>query len=330
MAIVTKDLITQWGKEAAHSLINDDVPLNTSITKIASDNSLNTDQIARVVEAANISTHLSVAKSDNNYPEFDVADTRKIASLIAEGPTDSINIVFSDYDAPPKEASVMEKQATCSGHVKKKRRIDPKSIKQASIHYENKLAEMELSVYEKAEDLRKYVKQACLDPDSPKGPLTLMKAAALACTNDYWRPATEAVMNKIESTMPELLVKKASVEPDLDPEALLNTKSEFITKLSNYLDAVKRYAIAKDSEPYVLNKYASKTPTAAEMAAETYKGTPPGKLGRTWTKKLFKGTAIAAIPVLAVGGIYAMGSKSGQETALQQMGPMNKKNIRRY
>lgn len=370
MTTVNKDLINNWGKEAAQALIFDGVDLNSTITKIASDNSLNPDQIARVVEAANIATHLSVAKSDNNYPEFEVADTKKIASA-AE--SNIIDITISDYDLPPKQASVMTKEAS-AGYSEPKEEgplkftyAQKQSMKEAEKFYDEKLAELEINVFKEIGQMKHYVKQACLNPDSPDGALTLMKAAAFASTHEVWRPATKNLFDYIEDSLPQTLVKKASVEPTMPSSAILNPESEFIQKLGSYLEAVKEYKIAKENKLDALTKFAKFKlfSRVGDMAANLFgnkaakggssqflpaiydggkvstnvtsigkatsgaplSGSTPDSLGSSWKMKALKGAGALAAPTLIVGTAAKKGYNMGRESALQKMAPLRSSNV---
>lgn len=60
MKLVSKTDLEQWGSTAATEYITNDVPLNETIEKIASENELNNEQVKRVCEFANISTNLQL------------------------------------------------------------------------------------------------------------------------------------------------------------------------------------------------------------------------------------------------------------------------------
>lgn len=75
---MTKEALQSLGKEAAESYFKDDTPLNESIRKIASDQSLTDQQIERVAHYANRSVNAELMK-ESAYTEFDMADPGEIA-----------------------------------------------------------------------------------------------------------------------------------------------------------------------------------------------------------------------------------------------------------
>jgi hypothetical protein len=74
---VTKEALQSFGKEAAESYLKDDTPLNESIRKIASDQSLTDQQIERVAHYANRSVNAELMK-ESAYTEFEMAEPEEI------------------------------------------------------------------------------------------------------------------------------------------------------------------------------------------------------------------------------------------------------------
>ncbi len=76
----------KYAEVAANKYLNDAVPLNDAIIKIAKDKELNPEQIKRVVEAANVKVfqkHFSDADRDGHKDvDFDVADPKVIIKKI--------------------------------------------------------------------------------------------------------------------------------------------------------------------------------------------------------------------------------------------------------
>lgn len=92
-----------WGKEAAKRYIEDGTSLSDHIAKTASEHGLNPDEIARVVEAANLEVFDHKLKTASTKAfEFDVADHGKvIRSLgVPKQKTAMPEVFFTDYDKP--------------------------------------------------------------------------------------------------------------------------------------------------------------------------------------------------------------------------------------
>lgn len=91
-----------WGKTAAKRFIEDGVNLNESIRKIASDNGLNSHEIDRVVQAANLETYAHLLKQADPHDksfEFPVADRSMVVS--PESSTEKTAMpkaFFTDFD----------------------------------------------------------------------------------------------------------------------------------------------------------------------------------------------------------------------------------------
>jgi hypothetical protein len=93
--------IDNWSKEAVEGYLKNNIPLNTTIEKIASQNGLNKDQIHRVVEAANTDTYTNLFnKSTDKYIHYDVADADKIYESLHEVKT--AEATTTDYNEPPE------------------------------------------------------------------------------------------------------------------------------------------------------------------------------------------------------------------------------------
>jgi len=70
-----------WGVQATDEFLKNGVPLKDTIKKMATENSLNPKQIARIAEVANNATFLALYKtSQDKTAEFPLADTREIVT----------------------------------------------------------------------------------------------------------------------------------------------------------------------------------------------------------------------------------------------------------
>jgi len=89
----------EWGHQVSVDYLQHNKPLNDSIAKIASENSLSPTQISRVVENANLSTDSTLAKTaEDKNGQFGIADTAQIMSILDTTP--SIKTA-SDYNTAP-------------------------------------------------------------------------------------------------------------------------------------------------------------------------------------------------------------------------------------
>ncbi len=289
MPAVTKDILNDWGREAATLLLNDGIPLNTTLTKIAEENALNLDQIARLVESANISMHTSVYKN-NKYPEFEVADIHAISKDITDAPKQA---ELSDYDISPAEFDFdfVEKTASYTENPVEDtvslatQALIAKSIEDASRLYDEKVAELSLSVYDLASQIKKDVKQAVLDPDQREGALVLFKSAALEITPRPYTTVITALFEDIDSSLERVcspsILKTANYVEDSSAYVGLNQDHPILQKVAEYVNATilvkdaldnKRehlYAIADD----LMGKFArsEKTPRRVRNVARLAK-----------------------------------------------------------
>lgn len=116
-ARVSRSQLEDYSQSAVRSYLEDRTPLNDSIYKIASQNSLNTESVRRVCEMANVAVEgelfnafqkiarQKVAEEKIYYPKFATADAKTVIAKL--GKTEklaSFDIALSDYDmAIPNE-----------------------------------------------------------------------------------------------------------------------------------------------------------------------------------------------------------------------------------
>jgi len=339
MAHVTRDLLSEWGKEAAANLINSNIPLNDTITKIASENHLNADQVARTVEAANIAMHTSVY-TNNKYPEFEVADLTKISSKIQETPKTAS---ASDYDMSPRDLLYVltTKQASYTDtdpiELNESTKLRArKELKDLANHYDDKCAELAQDVYEAANDLKKFIKQAALNPDECDESLESLKLASYQATNEEWHlaidPIFEEVHADLRSTASMALYKRAS-SPVSDKKSVLNEEHPFFSKLAHYLDTLENYTSAIVSRDYNLTKLAQKSLEKVGIAPTMSFGEAMSAPFRWITQSpTMKGKAfrLMAVGAPAAGAAALLGGasfKAGQNTIINKVSPMNKTNL---
>lgn len=103
---VAGDRLDILAKSAAKQYIENKTPLNSTIAKFAQENDLNSNQIERVCEMANIATHQGLwsKTAQKDSVAFPLADAKavKIACGCGEPPPAPENI-DADYSGPPKE-----------------------------------------------------------------------------------------------------------------------------------------------------------------------------------------------------------------------------------
>jgi len=86
---LSAEKLEMMGKEAAHLLIDKQVPLHQAVVKVASQVSdINAEQVKRVVEFANTAAYLAyheknkTAGAESSYPQFDLADPHRVLSSL--------------------------------------------------------------------------------------------------------------------------------------------------------------------------------------------------------------------------------------------------------
>jgi len=178
--MVTQAEYAEYGKKAARSYIDEQVPLHDSLVKVAEDLQLNRHEIDRLVEEANTATYVKLFENtveDDKYIEFPVAEAEKVAEAIEPKIVFSKVASFSeDYNSPPEEdgptddetikaifgnpeSQEIEKTAEIIDHVS----IDKKRALRTQMH------ELTYHFDDKSEQFIDFVKKAAfngVDPDS--------------------------------------------------------------------------------------------------------------------------------------------------------------------
>lgn len=106
------DRLDILAKTAAKRYVEERAPLTDSIRKIATENDLNSEQIKRVCELANISTHraLWAKTAEKSSVAFPLADARQVVDAVESPSLDGCAVkspcsIDSDYAGPPKGLS---------------------------------------------------------------------------------------------------------------------------------------------------------------------------------------------------------------------------------
>ena len=94
--------LTKLGEKISKDYLEHNIPLNEGLEKVASRKELNSNQVDRVAESANVKTHLGLLKTaEDNYIRFDIADPKKVKSY-NEVKTSSSKY---DYQEPPTKTA---------------------------------------------------------------------------------------------------------------------------------------------------------------------------------------------------------------------------------
>jgi len=111
---VAADRLELLAKTAAKRYLEERVPLNSTIQKIAEENDLNANQIERICEMANIATHRALwsKTAQKESIAFPLADAKTVVQVVGKKPLDSDDpespmvscppMSDSDYAGPPK------------------------------------------------------------------------------------------------------------------------------------------------------------------------------------------------------------------------------------
>lgn len=103
----TAEKVRSLGKLASSAFLNNQVPLNDSIRKLASDQNLKPEQIKRVCEEANTSTFLELFKTaeDKNI-QFPMADPKTVLTSLEKTACAAPRRGVNDYSLPPEREHV--------------------------------------------------------------------------------------------------------------------------------------------------------------------------------------------------------------------------------
>jgi hypothetical protein len=139
---VDLDLIQDFAKQAASAYLgHGQIPLNQTISKIASVEKLNPDQVGLVCQEANKLVHTQLFKTaEDKYTEFELAKPEEIVSSL-EGAEKTASISVDDYAIRPNENFNEFSITKTAGHnglyipesVKKKATLEKLAFEQQQI-----------------------------------------------------------------------------------------------------------------------------------------------------------------------------------------------------
>ena len=103
--IKTADL-QNWGTELSKDYLESGKPMTGGLQKLATENDLNSEQVQRIAEFANLKTHLEMLKtaSEDAYIKFPVADPKAVTAKILEKTAE-----YTDYVDRPENSWKGEK-----------------------------------------------------------------------------------------------------------------------------------------------------------------------------------------------------------------------------
>ena len=202
-----------FSKQAAAEYLKGGKPLNESITKIASANALNTNQVKRVVEAANTEAYMSLFNaSDDKYVSFVTADPSIIEENMSLAKTASA-VDDTDYFEPPAYETVhhstpITKVAEEVVEVRSEEQTlrDYYVFKAAEAHFDNMVIESQLLFSSEAEKLGLMIKQAVLSGTD----YSEIKAALNTNSDPIFVATLDAIEKELTPMMPIGSIEKTA------------------------------------------------------------------------------------------------------------------------
>ncbi len=236
--------LDMFARQAVADYLQNQVPLNDSITKIAEEHALNKEQVARVIEAANTSTYLDLfEKSADKYVQFPPADPSKIGTEMPK----VAEVSASDYSLEPPtetfeipENTGFEKVAeVVEERTSEQLMRDYYRFKAAEAQLDNMLMEENIVFESQANQLKGLIKQAVLSGTT----YTDVYSALSSVSQD---PIFKATLDAIEQELtPEMpinsLIKTAQVH-----KGTVNGKHPLIKKAQVLVELIKDYITLKE------------------------------------------------------------------------------------
>ena len=230
---------------ATENYLTHNTPLNESIVKLAQTNSLNREQINRVVETANTNVYVKLFNESNNkYIEFPNADSEKIASVL--NPPKESTVIAQDYYTSPAQDKLTE----VSIFPTDKMESQSSSIKEAALlrnfyklaaqreRIDNALLEVDVCFEQEFDKFTSMVKQAVL-----KG--TSFEAVQTAIESVMPDPFIKSAMKTVHATLKENRVIK--VDPaKFEKTSSVNINHPILKKAEELLQFKKAYTTLID------------------------------------------------------------------------------------
>ena len=309
--------IEQLGKQAAEDFIRRQVPLNSSIVKIASDRALNRHQIGRVVEKANTNVHLHLYNSlpsSEKYPEFETANADQVYEQLHAPSVKTAGV--SDYEKDP----VVSREFVKTAELKfVETEEEPKTRTQSEVRNDfYKLASVYTRLRETADE-----KSLHFSVESDKL-YELTKQAFLQGTKfgDIYKAATsqdneigiiDGLFSRYQQKLgEEMPLRKSEFEKVSEITYTVNSQHPIIqqvrrlTKLSSEYIDLRNKEVEAYQKSEELKKEAGAWKSLMALIGET-----------------FKNPRAAILPVVAAGGGgIAIGKSYSKEKQLQGQSPL--------
>lgn len=318
MSINSKDFET-FGKVASKRFIENNVPLNDTITKLAKEYGLNRDQISRVVENANVETHLKLYKeAEDKYIEFDTADPNKVISNL-DFDIEKSAAVMNDYEDIAESQNLRGFSGYSDEDAERiseanKRQLKKKAEDVTAI-LNNRLEEIDQNFERESSDLYNNIKQAAL----ASGEFSQIRHAAKMAVPEK---ITDTIINTHEKRLKKEAAAKVDFSEKDAPKGTLNEDSSIVKGIKKLSTLKERYIELKKVKDALEKHAASK---AWRAVGDIIKGL--GSAG----KGTFKiGGQIAKVPfkhpiVSGLAGASAISYAAGKRQGDIKKSPTNLK-----
>ena len=294
------DAMDRYIEQSATAYLKEKTPLNETITKIASANGLNRDQIARVVEGANTEVYVQLMnQSTDKYINFETADATKVASAV-HGTEKTAEIITADYDVPPPgetpAGSFIEKIASeevRTDHTT----VHNQAIKLAGLDEQisNSLDEVDVRFQQNSDVLYHLVKQAYLGGTS-------FGDIRSAVTTVYDSPVINVVLKDCQEKLAAEINPKPIVMT-VQNHGSVNSDNPIIKQAGIIAQDVQEFKILREKRAEVfagMKTCVEKFPETKHLLKSAAGSAATGVL-ESGVSKLKKGVAIGGIGLL--GGI---------------------------
>jgi len=332
---VTNFDIQSWAKEASIEYLQNSVPLNDGIEKIARTNNLNPHQVDRLVERANGMTYVALANSSKNndrYVEFPVADTRKISSNLDfhETGTDEL----SDYREPPEKTAAKEidlseifpgvEDALENELTDKDKRMIKKAAVESLEQVNTTKREIAVVFDIESDKFIDNVKQASLHPNvgfyTVNGHFDSLDDAVKSVLLPLIKEAGNRVPNNYKNV-------SRTVEEDYDFSELEKQGAELIKIIKAYkqldecsTEIVKTAVIAEISRAAIRNGAVKGPGLFNRMSSKIFKTV--GDVAHKATKSRLAMAGLIGVPIVGGTTVGAAAYKLGKEKTEQNLSPM--------
>jgi hypothetical protein len=311
--------LEDFGKVASSSFLDNSVPLNKGIQKIAGENSLNRQQINRVVESANVETYLAMMKTaESKYVNFDLADSNAIAGDL-EMPKIA-SVITDDYSAHVAnmhvETEEVEKTASAEEETEIVRpqaelRKEAEDLRGTVQFLQDAIYEAHASLDEDYMKLGHIVSQHVLSGENFNEAAYVIKRASL----DQDNVIADSIKNDLTDSMPLV-----DFEAEFTPQGLLQTNTSLYKTAKRVGDSLHRIQLTKQAMDSHMDKYVEAVDKTTKVVMITkFAGVISG-IGKL--VGFFIRSPKATVAAIATPLVYSAGKRKGkreQGHALQEV-----------